>query len=419
MSPVRLSEPLSAEAVHKQASASLNEHYVDLSEVNTKIHSNPELRYQEFQAHDNICSLVERLGYVTKRHAYGLDTSFTAESGEGGRLVVFNAEYDALPGIGHACGHNLIATSSIAAFLLTAELLKNSPTPGRVRLLGTPAEESGGGKIKLIKAGAYIGVDACLMAHPGPSEMRNMGAKGNVDGVSATTSLARKQVTVTFRGQNAHAGLAPWEGKNALDAVVASYVNISLLRQQVPPTARIHGVIRQGGAEPNIIPNSAVLEYFIRDDSAASVKDLANRVEKCFQAGALATGCIVECIWNEEADYKDLRPNMAIAELFTQKMALLGKQYFCDGRSRGMGASTDMGNVCYEVPGFHCGFSVGSEVKGASPHDPRFAAAAGTKSALDSALQCATGMAMTAYEILSNDNVYDHIRSEFVEELQT
>lgn len=415
MSPARITESLSAESVQKHVSSSLEKHYTSLSCINSKIHSNPELRYQEHQAHDNICSLVEDLGYTPRRHAYGLNTSFEVESGDGGKLVVFNAEYDALPGIGHACGHNLIATSSIAAFLFAAELLKVSSIPGRVRLLGTPAEESGGGKIKLITAGAYVGVDACLMAHPGPSEMKGMGAKGFVDGVSATTSLARKQVAVTFRGQNAHAGLAPWNGRNALDAVVASYVNISLLRQQIPPTARIHGVVRQGGAEPNIIPDSATLEYFIRDTSAASVNDLANRVEKCFQAGALATECTVECVWNEEADYKDLRPNMTIAEVFTRRMATLGKQYLCDGRAHGMGASTDMGNVCYEVPGFHCGFSVGSEVKGASPHDPKFALAAGTKSALDNALQCAMGMAMTAYDILTDKTVQLQIREEHIE----
>lgn len=257
------SSPLSTEELVANVSASISKHNSALFNVNQKIHDNPELRYEEYQAHDNICSLVESLGYQVTRHAYGLDTSFEASYGSEGRLIVFNAEYDALPSIGHACGHNLIATSSIAAFIATAEALRTSNIPGRVRLLGTPAEESGGGKIKLIKAGAYHGVDACLMAHPGPSEMRRMSANAGaaVDGVSAHRSLARKQVKVDFFGKNAHAGLNPWDGTNALDAVVASYVNISLLRQQIPSTARIHGVIRQGGKEPNIIPDSASLEY--------------------------------------------------------------------------------------------------------------------------------------------------------------
>ena len=370
-------------------SNSITAHKAAFSDISTQIHQNPELKYQEYQAHDNICNLLEGLGYSVIRHAYGIETSFEVESGSGGRLIAFNAEYDALPGMGHACGHNLIAMSSIAAFIATAEAIKKSNMAGRVRLLGTPAEESGGGKIKLIKAGAYDGVDACLMAHPGPSTMHKVGSKIAVDGVSATRSLARKQVFVTFKGNSAHAGLKPWDGNNALDAVVASYVNISLLRQQIPPTARVHGVIRQGGAEPNIIPDSACLEYFIRDTSADSVNDLAIRVEKCFKAGALATNCSVECVWNDEADYKDLRPNMTLAEIFTRHMASLGKTYFCDGRAEGMGASTDMGNVCYVVPGFHCTFSVGCDVQNASPHNPNFAAAAATASAFENAMACA------------------------------
>lgn len=239
---------------------------------------------------------MESLGYKVTRHAYDLDTSFEVEYGHGGKLVVFNAEYDALPGLGHACGHNLIATSSITAFIAAAEALRDSGVEGRVRLLGTPAEEGGGGKIRLIRAGAYNGVDACLMAHP--MGCMRPGQQGkSLDGVSAGKSLARRQVVVTFQGKNAHAGLIPWNGKNALDALVSSYVNISLLRQQLPPSARVHGVVRQGGAEPNIIPDSAKLEYFLRDASARSVQDLSDKVEACFQAGALATGCKVDCAW--------------------------------------------------------------------------------------------------------------------------
>lgn len=262
-----------------------------------QIHDNPELRYEEHQAHDNICALFEALGYSVTRHAYGLQTSFEVEYGQGGRLVVFNAEYDALPGIGHACGHNLIATSSIAAFIATAEALRHHNVQGRVRLLGTPAEESGGGKIQLIRAGAYEGVDACLMGHPGSAVHASEDVKKPFHGIAAMKSTARKQVHVNFKGANAHAGLCPWGGKNALDALVASYVNISLLRQQIPPTARIHGVVRQGGDEPNVIPDTASLEYFLRDSTAAAVDGLAVKVDACFQAGALATGCTVDCSW--------------------------------------------------------------------------------------------------------------------------
>ncbi len=300
----------SSQNLYDEISASISRHEADLANICKKvrlfvefdtaclllticlqIHDDPELNFCEFHAHDNICDLLEKLGYHVKRHTHGLETSFEVEAGHGGRLIVFNAEYDALPGLRHACGHNLIATSSIAAFLATAERLHKSGREGRVRLLGTPAEEGGGGKVRLIRAGAYQGVDACLMAHP-------MGCMpSDHDGISAAKSLARRQGKVTFRGQSAHAGLNPWNGKNALDAVVASYVNISLLRQQLSPNTRVHGVVRNGGAEPNIIPDSTSLEYFLRDTTFANVEVLSDKVQACFEAGALATDCQVDCVW--------------------------------------------------------------------------------------------------------------------------
>jgi amidohydrolase len=258
-----------------------------------QIHENPEYNYKEFKAHNNICDLMQQLGYNVKRHAYGIETSFEVEFGKGGKLIVFNAEYDALPGLGHACGHNLIATSSIAAFIATAEVIRESKISGRVRLLGTPAEEGGGGKVHLIKAGAYEGVDACLMAHP--TGRLSPPDSNNIDGVSAAKTSARRQLKVSFTGQSAHAGNTPWHGKNALDAVVSSYVNISLLRQQIQPTERIHGVIRSGGSEPNIIPDSTELEYYLRAAGIDEVKNLSKKVEACFQAGGIATGCEVKC----------------------------------------------------------------------------------------------------------------------------
>lgn len=213
----------------------------------------------------------------------------------------FNAEYDALPGIGHACGHNLIATSSIAAFIATCEAMKarSQPSSGQgftVRLLGTPAEESGGGKVRLIDAGAYKDVDACLMVHPVPM------VPGNPDILSMATVieggfLANDKVQVTFTGKPAHAAAAPWEGINALDAVVSAYVNISLLRQQILPTQKIHGVVVHGGDRPNIIPMSATVDYYIRSPTLKSLKPLTEKVIKCFEAAATATGCKVEFDW--------------------------------------------------------------------------------------------------------------------------
>lgn len=233
--------------------------------------------------------MLEDLGHKVTRHAFGLETSFVAEYGSGGSVVAFNAEYDALPDIGHACGHNLISMMSIGAFLGVAKMLKAYPTQeGRVRLIGTPAEEGGGGKLKLIDAGAYKDVDACLMVHPGPLD----GCPG-FTGDAFLPTTANNKFTVQYTGRSAHAAVAPWDGVNALDAVVLAYNGISVLRQQIKPAERIHGIISEGGKRPNIIPASGSLEYYIRSPTLKSADALKDRAMKCFEGAAMQTGCEV------------------------------------------------------------------------------------------------------------------------------
>ncbi|KAF3771399.1 Zn-dependent exopeptidase [Cryphonectria parasitica EP155] len=217
-----------------------------IKDINDKIHAAPELAYEERQAHDNIVSALEGLGFAVEQHAFGLETAFCAERGQGGRLVIFNAEYDALPGIGHACGHNLIASASFAAFLGVAAALEKSGVQGRVRLLGTPAEEGGGGKLKLIEAGAYKNCSACLTVHPGPGYRLS----SPVRGVSYVPMLANVKKRVSFTGKEAHAAIAPWEGVNALDAVCLSYNAIAMLRQQIRPYERLHGATPKPTQKP-------------------------------------------------------------------------------------------------------------------------------------------------------------------------
>lgn len=204
--------------------------------------------------------------------------------------MVFNVEYDALPGIGHACGHNLIATGSLAAFLGTVGLMKQYPTiPGRVRVLGTPAEEGGGGKVKLIDAGAYKNVDACLMTHPMSGAM--FPAKKGLAGMAYGTCIASAKFRVTFTGRPAHAAAAPHNGINALDAAVLAYNGISMLRQQILPSQRIHGIIMEGGEKANVIPSRSKLDFNVRSETIEETKVLQARVMKCFEGAALATGC--------------------------------------------------------------------------------------------------------------------------------
>jgi amidohydrolase len=221
-------------------------------------------------------------------------TSFEAEFGTGGRVVVFNVEYDALPGIGHACGHNLIATGSLAAFFAVVGIMKRNPNmPGRVRALGTPAEEGGGGKIKLIAGGAYKNVDACLMTHPMAGAMFPT-KKKTVKGIAYGTCVASAKFRATFSGRTAHAAAAPHDGINALDAAVLAYNGISMLRQQILPTQRIHGIIMEGGEKANVIPSRSVMDYNVRSGTIKETKVLQKRVVRCFEGAAVATGCDVE-----------------------------------------------------------------------------------------------------------------------------
>ncbi|KAJ1705674.1 amidohydrolase [Aspergillus flavus] len=385
----------------------IDAHDKELQLINEQIHKNPELAFEEFKAHDNITTLLEDLGFSVTKHAYGLATAFVAEYGSGGRVVAFNAEYDALPGIGHACGHNLIATSSIGAFLGVVAALKASTLPGRVRLIGTPAEEDGGGKIKLIEAGAYEDVDACLMVHPAAHKRFPDG----VTGVSYVTSNAIVKFRARFTGKPAHAAGAPWQGVNALDAVCLSYNGVSMLRQQIQPHERIHGVIVEGGTKPNVITASGTVDYFCRSTSLEEAEALKDRVIKCFDGAAIATGCLVE--YETREAYADLRPNKSLCANYDSAMATLGFPVASSGATQP--GSTDMGNVTYVCPGFHGGFAVPAD-PGAFNHTPSFTKAAGTSKAYELALNTAKGMAVVGWNVLSDDSLAESVRNDFEED---
>ena len=261
--------------------------------VNKVLHDNPELAFKEFIAHDTLTAYLEKLGFNVKRSTHGLETSFEATLGEGGRQVVICCEYDALPGIGHACGHNLIATSSIAAFLGAAHALSTLKIPGRLRILGTPAEENGGGKAILIKNGAFNppeDIAAAIMAHPlaAPSLQ---GKFSNYSGLAGLLFLGSHKFRVEFHGKTAHAAGEPWNGTNALDAAVAAYTNAAILRQQIRPDERIHAIILEGGVASNVIPDHTLMSWAVRAPAMARCDKLFERVKNCIEAAALATGC--------------------------------------------------------------------------------------------------------------------------------
>ena len=376
----------------------------EIAHINREIHSNPELAYEEQKAHDNFVATLISLGYKVEPHSYGLETSFSAEVGSGGRLVVFNAEYDALPGIGHACGHNLIASSSFAAFLGVAAALKEFGVPGRVRLLGTPAEEGGGGKLKLIQAGAYRGAAASLMVHPGPGHK----LPDRVGGVAFVRMLANVKRRVHFTGRESHAAIAPWDGVNALDAVCLSYNAISMLRQQIRPYERIHGVFRSAGERPNVTPAECCVEYYVRSDTRRGAEALWERVLRCFEGAALATGC--EMRVEPLNSYADVRPSAALCAAYTEAMPK-GEVAYGEPRDF-LAGSTDMGDVCYECPGFHGAFGIAT-AEGEANHTKGFAAVAGTEESFKKALECGVGMARVAWKVLTDDVFADQMREEW------
>ncbi|OBT50787.1 hypothetical protein VE04_09311 [Pseudogymnoascus sp. 24MN13] len=395
----------------------INGYDYELRAINKKIFDNPELGYKEFQAHNNIVALLHSLGFEVTPHAFGVATSFSCEVGTGGRVVVYNAEYDALPGIGHACGHNLIATSSIASFLGLAAALKASNLPGRVRLYGTPAEEGGGGKLKLIDAGAYKDVDACLMVHPGPPRPAPKSHDGHgccvPTGLSYGTSLANKKFNVTYTGRPAHAAMAPYQGRNALDAVVLSYNGVSMLRQQTRPYDRIHSVILDGGKVPNVITSFTKSEYYVRSATLKEATALEKRVKACLDGAATATGCEIE--YEVENEYADLRPNRTICTLYAEAMSLpsINSPVTCDFSNTEPGpGSTDQGNVSYVVPSFHGGFAIPCP-PGAYNHTPGFTACAGTDEAHDLAVVTSKGMAIAGWKVLSEEAVAEKIWEDF------
>ncbi|KAI2618577.1 hypothetical protein GGS26DRAFT_574459 [Hypomontagnella submonticulosa] len=377
--------------------------------INQELHQHPELAYEEVFAHDTITKFLEDRGFTVKRSTYGLATSFEAEIGSSGRLVVICAEYDALPQIGHACGHNLIATSSIASFLGAAEALKQSGAAGRIRILGTPAEEGGGGKAKLIEAGAFKDdISAAIMAHPITSHLLPSSRDGYV-GLAALKMIASHKFRTEFRGKTAHAAGEPWNGVNALDAAVAAYSSVGLLRQQIKPDERIHAVIEVGGTVPNVITDYTRMNWNVRSPTIAEADKLLKRVKACIEGAAAATGCELEYI--TAPTYANLTANQALCEVYVDEMQAIGEKVLLH-QEKPVTASTDMGNVGHVVPSFHGAFAIPT-APSVSLHSPGFAAAASTDEAHEISLKCAKGMAMLAIRTLLDDEFASRARSDF------
>ncbi len=361
-----------------------------------EIHDHPEENFAEHHAHDLLTGLLEGEGLTVERHAYGLDTAFEARAGSGGPTVAVLLEYDALPGIGHACGHNIIAAAGLGAGLAAAALADE--LGGQVRILGTPAEEGGGGKVFMVDRGALDGVDAAMMVHPADADLRWM------------TTIAIQRLDVVYTGHEAHAAAAPWNGRNALDAAVLGYMNVAALRQHIRPHERIHGIFTDGGQKPNIVPARAAMHWYVRAVTLDELEPLKSRVLDALRAGALATGCDVEHTWLEPP-YADLRGNQPLCDLYAGNSERLGRHVAVPGEGDEVVGSTDMGNVSYAVPAIHPMIAVAP--KGVSIHTPEFAVHAAGPAGDAAVLDGAKAMAMTVADLWLSPSALADARAAF------
>ena len=366
-----------------------------LRDLSLKIHANPELGFKEVKASGWLTDYLEKNGFSVERGICKLKTAFRASYGKGKPAIALLAEYDALPRLGHACGHNLIAASSAGAAVAAKEAVDRSG--GNIQVIGTPAEELYGGKVMMAERGAFDNLDAAMMVHPGSHN-------GTV-----TQALACIALEVEFTGRAAHAAGHPEAGINALEAMLLSFSAINSLRQHIKDKARIHGIITDGGEAANIVPAHSAGSFLVRAEDDAYLEELKEKVLDCFVGGATATGARLEYRWGD-IQYAPMRNNMTLARLFRQNMQSTGRRMPLHDPDRAFG-STDMGNVSQLVPGIHPGVAIATpEV---ANHSPDFALAAGSDAGIEGMIDAAKGLAMTAVDLIASPETVTRVKGEF------
>jgi len=371
------------ESLKQRACAEVDRLADRLIDASHQIHAHPELNYEEVFAHDLLTGILDDVGLAPTRHAYGVDTAFESRAGTSGPDIAVFCEYDALPGIGHACGHNVIATAGLGAGLAAAALAEE--IGGRVRIMGTPAEEGGGGKIKMGRNGAFEGLAAAMMVHPADADLVRMDC------------IAVQELYVDYHGKAAHAAAAPQEGRNALDAAVLGYMNVAALRQHILPAERIHGIFVRAGDKANIVPAETATTWMVRSPNIASLQPLKARVLACLESSAVATGCTCTTRW-QDVTYADMVDNGPMVQAYVANAARVGRTVQ-DPRVVGKAVvgSTDMGNVSYLVPSIHPMIQVAEA--GVPIHTPDFARWAASESGDRAVLDGAKAMAMTVLDL--------------------
>lgn len=364
-----------------------------------EIHAHPELNFEEHFAHDLLVDQLHAAGLHTTPHAYDINTAFEASAGDTGFNVAVLCEYDALPGIGHACGHNVIATAGLGAGLAAAVVAAEAG--GTLRIMGTPAEEGGGGTIELARRGAFDNVGAAMMVHPADADL------------IAMDTIALQELHVQFHGKAAHAAAAPWDGRNALDAAVLGYMNIAALRQHIRPTERVHGVFTKGGDKANIVPAETAMEWIVRSATIESLQPLKQRVLTSLECAATACACTIDHEWHGHT-YADMIDNGPMVAAYVSNAARVGRVVVDPvAVGRRVVGSTDMGNISYLVPSIHPMIKVAAD--GVAIHTMEFAewarSAEGDKAVLDGAKM----MAMTIIDLWTSAELREATTAAFAE----
>jgi len=372
----------------------VDQHRRELIDISLELHRNPELSFQETKAAALLSGYLERNGFRVERGICGLPTAFRGTYGSERPAVAILAEYDALPQVGHACGHNIIAAAAVGAGI--AGKLAVDEYGGSVVILGTPGEEGGGGKIIMVEKGAFNEVDCAMMIHPSRRDS------------AMTDALAAIGIKVEFFGKAAHAASDPEAGINALEALILSFNNINSLRQHIIEKARIHGIIKNGGTAANIVPDYACGVFLVRAPNMEYLEQLKGRVLDCFTGAALATGARLEYSWNEKS-YASMKNSLTMAHLFSTNLEALGRKIDPSLPRMGVG-STDMGNVSQVVPSIHGWIAVAPP--DVSEHSPEFAAAAASEAGHKGLIDGAKAMAMTAADLLADRQLFTKIKWE-------
>lgn len=373
----------------------IDAHYRQLADLSRQLHDNPEIAFEEHRSSALLVDFLKQNGFNVEKGVCKLPTAFRAQYGEGKPVIAFLAEYDALPRLGHACGHNLIATSAVAAGLASRKAV--DALGGSVMVFGTPGEELYGGKAIMAAAGAFADVDMAMIAHPGGGNRVLM------------NTLACENLKVEFRGVAAHAAEAPELGINALEALIQSFNAINSLRQHIGAKERISGIITDGGEAANIIPAHAAATFIVRAEDDIHLDALKKRVIDCFAGAARSTGAKLKYSWGER--YEAMVSNVALGRLFHENMQSLGHAVRL-GDNTVMNFSTDVGNVSQLVPTIQPLVAIATD--GVMIHTPQFAKAAATEGALRCLLDAAKAMAMTAVDLLASPELAAKVREEFL-----